>query len=84
MRAAPPVWLAGPLREVVHDVLADKRVREAGFFDAAAVRRLLSDHEARRADRSRSLWALLMFTLWCEEYGRPPTAAVTPGVEAAR
>ena len=78
------VWLAGPLREVVHDVLADKRVREAGFFDAAAVRRLLSDHEARRADRSRSLWALLMFTLWCEEYGRPPTAAVAPGVEAAR
>jgi asparagine synthase (glutamine-hydrolysing) len=79
-----PVWLAGSLRELVHDVLADKRVREAGFFDAAAVRRLLSDHEARRADRSRSLWALLMFTLWCEAYGRPPTAAVTPGAEAGR
>jgi asparagine synthase (glutamine-hydrolysing) len=63
-----PVWLAGELRDLVHDVLNDKRVREAGFFDPAAVRALIDEHERRRHDRSRNLWALLVFTLWCEEY----------------
>jgi asparagine synthase (glutamine-hydrolysing) len=70
-----PVWLAGPLRELVHDVLSDKRVREAGFFDPAAVSALLGTHEARRADVSRNIWSLLVFTLWSEEYLRP-TAGV--------
>lgn len=66
-----PVWLGGPLRDLVHDVLSEKRVREAGFFDPIAVGRLVEAHESRHADVSRSLWSLLMFTLWSEEYLRP-------------
>ncbi len=66
-----PVWLSGELRDLVHDVLSPKRVREAGFFDPAAVTALVEDHERRRHDRSRPVWSLLMFTLWCEEFLRP-------------
>jgi asparagine synthase (glutamine-hydrolysing) len=62
-----PVWLAGPLRDLVHDVLSPKRVREAGVFDPAAVSALLAAHETRRADVSRNIWSLLVFTLWREE-----------------
>jgi asparagine synthase (glutamine-hydrolysing) len=63
-----PLWLAGELRDLVHDVLSDKRVREGGFFEPAAVTALVEEHERRRHDRSRQLWSLLVFTLWCEEY----------------
>jgi asparagine synthase (glutamine-hydrolysing) len=62
-----PRWLRAELRPVVHDVLSVKRVRDAGF-DPRAVETFVTEHEARRADRSRELWALLMFMLWHEQY----------------
>jgi asparagine synthase (glutamine-hydrolysing) len=65
-----PAWLAGDLRDLMHDVLGPKRTREWGFFDPTHVQQLIEDHEQRRADRSRPLWALLVFTLWCERYVR--------------
>jgi asparagine synthase (glutamine-hydrolysing) len=65
------VWLAGPLRDLVRDVLSPKRVREGGLFDPAAVGALLDAHERRRADVSRNIWSLLVFTLWREESLRP-------------
>jgi asparagine synthase (glutamine-hydrolysing) len=61
-------WLAGDLRELVHDVLGERRVRQAGFFDPAAVAALIRAHESRHADHSRTIYALLMFALWCDEY----------------
>jgi asparagine synthase (glutamine-hydrolysing) len=83
-----PAWLAGDLRELMHDVLGAKRMREWGFFDPARVRELIEDHEQRRADRSRPLWALLVFTLWCETYLRAPVVGApvssAPGVGAVR
>ena len=75
-----PAWLAGELRDLVHDVLSEKRVREAGFFQPAALTALVDAHERRRTDLSRPLWALLVFTLWCEEY---LTAAPRAGADRA-
>jgi asparagine synthase (glutamine-hydrolysing) len=65
-------WLVRELREMVHDVLSETRVRRAGFFDPAAVSALIRAHEARQADYSRNIYALLMFSLWCDEYLRHP------------
>jgi asparagine synthase (glutamine-hydrolysing) len=63
-------------------MLSPERLRAQGFFDPAAVTRLIDTHVARRDDLSRQIWGLLMFSLWHERYlagtapeaGRPQTA----------
>ena len=57
-------WLAGPLRELVEDTLAEPRLRTSGFFRPAAVRQLLDEHYARRRDNRKLIWTLLIFQLW--------------------
>jgi asparagine synthase (glutamine-hydrolysing) len=66
-------WLTRELRELVHDVLSESRVRRDGFFDPTVVSALVRGHENRQADYSRNIYALLMFSLWREEYGGPST-----------
>ncbi len=69
-------WLAGPLRELLHDTLAERRLRAEGIFDPAYVGKLLVDHDARRADRRKELWTLLVFELWHQQLQRAPMTAV--------
>ncbi|HET9985987.1 MAG TPA: asparagine synthase (glutamine-hydrolyzing) [Longimicrobiales bacterium] len=57
-------WLAGPLRELAHDLLGEASLRRAGLFRPEAVSRLLREHEARRADHRKPLWTLLVLELW--------------------
>jgi asparagine synthase (glutamine-hydrolysing) len=63
-----PFWLRNELRELVHDTLSPRRIKEAGFFNPEAVSALIRDHEQMRADLSRNIWGLLVFMLWYEEY----------------
>jgi hypothetical protein len=49
-------------------VLGEAAVREAGVFEPAAVRRVLDDHFARRANYDNQIWGLLSFMLWHREY----------------
>ncbi|MFE4664857.1 hypothetical protein ACFRI7_19115 [Streptomyces sp. NPDC056716] len=61
------------LTGLVREVLSAERLRRAGMFDAGAVRRLLDAQLTHPCDRlAGTVWALLMFELWREEY------AVTP------
>jgi asparagine synthase (glutamine-hydrolysing) len=53
-------WFRGELRELAADVLAADR----GWFERAAVERLLADHGAGRADNGHRLWTLVMLELW--------------------
>jgi asparagine synthase (glutamine-hydrolysing) len=53
---------------VVREVLSPATVRRQGFFDEGVVQRLLDDHATGVKDNSRELWALLVFSLWCERY----------------
>jgi asparagine synthase (glutamine-hydrolysing) len=57
-------WLRGELAPFVRSVLSAETLRRHGFFEPAAVDRLIADHTARRVDYSRQLWGLLAFTLW--------------------
>jgi asparagine synthase (glutamine-hydrolysing) len=43
----------------------------AGFFEPAAVQRLIEEHATGRVDQARPLWNLLMFGLWYEAWARP-------------
>ncbi len=61
-------WLRGPLWPLAYDVLLAPRAFERGYFQPAAVRRLVMEHMARRTDHSVALWALLMLELWHREF----------------
>jgi len=53
-------WLRGPLRLLAGDMLF---LGGSGWFDAAAVERLWSEHQGG-ADHGAALYALLVFELW--------------------
>jgi len=58
------VWFRGELRGWVEDVLAPSAIEKGGVFRYGAVRRILDDHYARRANYDNAIWALVAFALW--------------------
>src|SRR5215210_186793 len=61
-------WLRGELEPFARDVLSEETLRRQGYLDPGAVRTVLDDHVAGRADLSRQLWGLLALTLWHEAH----------------
>jgi asparagine synthase (glutamine-hydrolysing) len=61
-------WLRGELQPVARELLSPERVRAQGFFKPETVTRMIDGHASGRADFSRQLWALLVFSLWYDEY----------------
>jgi asparagine synthase (glutamine-hydrolysing) len=57
-------WLRGELRDLLEDTLSERRLREANLLRPAAVRRLVEDHVAGRANHRKPLWTLLALELW--------------------
>ncbi len=55
-------WLRGELRPMLEDAMGSLGRR--GPFEAAEVRRLVSEHLGGRADHGDRLWLLLAFELW--------------------
>jgi len=53
-----------------------ERLRRQGFFEPAAVQRVLDHHVSGREDLSRQLWGLLAFTLWHERHVEREPAAL--------
>src|SRR5438128_2589692 len=68
-------WLRRELRPLLEDELSADRTRRLGYFDAAALTRLLADHFSRRHNREGILWALLCFSTWHRIYLEPPGVA---------
>ena len=61
-------WLRGELAPFTRATLSPDALRRQGFFEPAAVTRLIDEHVAGAEDRSRQLWGLLAFTLWHERH----------------
>jgi asparagine synthase (glutamine-hydrolysing) len=61
-------WLRGPLRSWAENLLAEPRLRQAGFFDAARVRQTWSEHLSGRRNLESLLWSVLMFEAWRERW----------------
>jgi asparagine synthase (glutamine-hydrolysing) len=57
-------WAAQRWNPVLRDVLLDRRARERGIIDPAAVATLLDDHAAGRKQGGDHLWSLLNLELW--------------------
>ena len=61
-------WFRTVLRPMLEDVVSDDAARASGVFDAAALRRLRSDHITRRANLGYPLWGLLTLFLWIKRW----------------
>jgi asparagine synthase (glutamine-hydrolysing) len=57
-------WAAQGWNTVMRDVLLDRRARERGILEPAAVERLIADHSAGRVQGGDHLWSLLNLELW--------------------
>lgn len=70
MGFSPPmtVWFRGELKSFVEDTLSESAIERAGVFRYEAVRSLLDAHFARRGNYDNQIWALIVFTLWHEDY----------------
>jgi asparagine synthase (glutamine-hydrolysing) len=58
------LWTRGPWNAVARDVLLDRRSRERGIIEPAAVDRLLRDHAEHRTDGGDRIWSLMNLELW--------------------
>ena len=57
-------WLAGPQLGEIRKLLLEPRSLDRGFFQRAAVERLLDEHRTRRRDNYERIWRLLNLELW--------------------
>lgn len=61
-------WLRRDLREMVDDLLRPERIAARGYFDAAAVRRMIEDDRQGLADNTYRIWALLTLEVWHQAF----------------
>jgi asparagine synthase (glutamine-hydrolysing) len=72
-------WLRGPLRGVLEEELAPRRVREFGLLDADAVQRAVSEFLAGgRSTSTSGMWFLLQLQRWA---GRWLRSGAQPSVD---
>jgi len=57
-------WLRGPLRDWAEDLVSEQSLREHGYLEPVAVRRLWEQHLCRWRNHSNILWPMLMFQAW--------------------
>ncbi len=62
-------WLRGKLNPLIREMLAPDRLTRQGLFNPVYVQKLLAEHESGKIDHSKSLWTLLVFQLWFENFG---------------
>ena len=61
-------WMQNELKDMVHDYLSEKNIREQGLFNWEAVNRLKTNFFAGKSEYDFKLWYLLMFQMWYERW----------------
>ncbi len=61
-------WLRGPLRDWAESLLDEKKLRDEGFFDAAAIRKKFTEHLSGDRNWQFHLWDILMFESWLDSF----------------
>lgn len=60
-------WFRGPLARPVREALMGEEMSSSGYFDSAALSKLLDGHQSGRYDHSVPIWSLLMFQRFLEK-----------------
>jgi asparagine synthase (glutamine-hydrolysing) len=78
-------WLRGPYRPLLDELVTGPRAAARGLFDAAAVKQLVAEHLAGRANHDQRLWLLLNLELWHRVFidGEPIEATLGSAMRAA-
>lgn len=71
-------WLRGKLRVIAADHLLDSTLAARGIVCQSEVERLWNEHQKKRADHSRKLWALLMLEAWLRDVTSTRMSRSTP------
>jgi len=58
-------WLRGPLHDWTRALLASPRLGDVGI-DSRAALAILDEHVARKADRARAVWTIVVLAVWLE------------------
>ena len=69
-------WLHGELRGTVRDALSDEALRRRGWFEPAAVARLVDADRRGAVDGAYTIFALVCLELWCRMFVDAPTPRV--------
>ncbi|MCS6885918.1 MAG: asparagine synthase (glutamine-hydrolyzing) [Acidobacteriota bacterium] len=59
-------WLQDDLRELVAEMLSERRLCNRGYFRPEEVRKLITDNELRKEDNSLKILQLLVLEVWHE------------------
>jgi asparagine synthase (glutamine-hydrolysing) len=57
-------WFRTDLKDYVREVLLSPLALRRGYFNEAALRRLIDEHQNGRCDHGHRLWALLTLEVW--------------------
>jgi len=57
-------WMRQGLKDDLLGILTEPRTTQRGYFNPAAVRKLVDEHLSGRRTRTGAVWCLLMFELW--------------------
>lgn len=68
-------WLRGPLRDWTKTLLDERRLRETGLVNSAAVRALWKQHLDGRRNHHHLLWDILMLEAWHTRWRAPAIKA---------
>jgi asparagine synthase (glutamine-hydrolysing) len=75
-------WLNGAWNPLMHQLLSDSNLAAEGIFDGRYIGQLMREHESSEQNHSHTLWALMVYHLWRDRYGRRashPQAEVCTG-----
>lgn len=61
-------WFRNELRETLLSLFDEKKVAGEGLFNSQAIKKLVDDHQTRKADNRKQLWTLFIFENWKKTY----------------
>jgi len=56
-------------KEILHDSLEERSLKDQGFFNVQAVRKMLNEHVAKKKNHAHALWTIMNLVLWLKNNG---------------